>query len=488
MSQNFNIFEHHHGPEGECDHDHDHDHDHKHPQQEPENELDPAQRAAADALKFSFLALKIFMVIVAIFYVGSGFYQITQQENAIELRFGAIRTHTNSEGKETAIVTSGQLRYCPPYPIGQVIKVPIAPQTLTLNREFWWELPDAPNAEDAPKSGPLNPEKDGSLLTADANIVHMRWDVTFSVSNAVSFVRRVAKPSSDVRQMTLAADALVRSAAEDGILYAVAQTTADEIIRGVKVTGNDQTTTTITSTVQTAKARAQKILDAVDSGITINSMTVKRSEMPSSVREAYTAVITAESERGIQIDRARREASSLLGETAGNAHEPLAALITQYQTELARSEVDKDAEAAKKAAKTEAIINRAFDELKIYVKDGKPVEPETPDATTVDITGKAAGTIFDAVNYRTSLVAQVEGEANIFNGHYQVFKGNPALRKVVMSLLWLETKEKILSGDVETMYLPKGQTYLDLNRDPAIARAREEKRLRAQQNPQEAPH
>ena len=482
MSQNFNIFEHHHGPEGghdheNCDHDHDHGHDPK-----DQQDLDPAQQAAADALKFSFFALKLFMIVVAIFYVGSGFYQVSQQENAIELRFGALRTHKDAEGRETAIVTSGQLHYCPPYPLGQVIKVPIAPQTLTLSREFWWENS---GPDDAPKAGPLDPEKDGSLLTADANIVHMRWDVTFSVTNAVDFIRKVAKPSSDVRLMSFAADAIVRAAAEDGVVFAVAQTTADEVLRGVKVGTGDQTQseTAFSSTVQTATARAQKILDQVRSGITINSMTVKKREMPSSVRDAYTAVITAETERGNQIEIAKRQASSLLGETAGNAQEPLAALILQYQTELARAEVDKDAAAAKNADRLKAIIDTAFDDLKIYTKDGKPVAADTKDALSVDITGKAAGTIFDAVNYRTSLVAQVEGEANTFNGYYQAFKDNAALRKVVMSRLWLDAKESILTGDVETMYLPKGQTYLELNRDPTVARAREEKRLREKNAP-----
>ena len=65
-------------------------------------------------------------------------------------------------------------------------------------------------------------------------------------------------------------------------------------------------------------------------------------------------------------------------------------------------------------------------------------------------------------------------DAEYFSSLLPEYRRNP---RIVRSRLWQDAKERILTGDIETMYLPRGQVYLDLNRDPKVQQDRERKRL-----------
>ncbi|MFP3344956.1 hypothetical protein R0J87_20990, partial [Halomonas sp. SIMBA_159] len=57
--------------------------------------------------------------------------------------------------------------------------------------------------------------------------------------------------------------------------------------------------------------------------------------------------------------------------------------------------------------------------------------------------------------------------------------------RIVKSRLWQDTREAIFtSPDVETFYAMPGDLRLDMNRDPEVMRAREERALQAEQEQQ----
>ena len=90
------------------------------------------------------------------------------------------------------------------------------------------------------------------------------------------------------------------------------------------------------------------------------------------------------------------------------------------------------------------------------------------------IGGEVAELIHEARTYRTQVQAQVRGEAEYFNSLLVQYRKNP---QIVLNRLWQDTKEVILTGDIETIYLPKGQAYLELNRDPKVRKERQRQRL-----------
>lgn len=286
----------------------------------PLTPVDPAQQSLADALQFSFTALKAIMVLLLIGYIFTGVFPVDEQEVAVRLRFGEIVG-------EDRIYTQGW-HFGLPVPIESRVEVSTASRSVQVTEAFWYEVTEQQaslnEGERARQLGrPLNPEKDGSLVTGDGNIVHARFAAAYRVPGddpdaVIDFVRNVASPEK--------AQEMVRAAIEEGALYAAAQSTADGFIN------NDERIRIL------ARQRAQQTLDQLRTGLRIETLSAETSP-PNAVIEAFNAVSEAESQRGSLIDAARQEATRTLGAAAGAAAEPLFELVRTY--ELARSARDE---------------------------------------------------------------------------------------------------------------------------------------------------
>ncbi|MEX0885861.1 MAG: SPFH domain-containing protein [Phycisphaeraceae bacterium] len=438
------------------EHEHDHVHgDHQHNgDAELLQDLDPAQQSLADALRVSFTILKVIMVLLLAAYLFSGVFRVEENMRAVRLRFGAI------VGDEMTRVHEPGWYFGWPYPIEQKLHIPVSPRSVSTGDAFWYEVTARDLAQEMRPMRPLNPERDGSLLTGDANIVHGRFSATYSITDPALFVENVglAQPGSDrlpdgtpARHALDFADLLVRSAAEQGIIFAVAQVEADDFIDGRMNRG-------------LAVMRTQEVLDALNAGITVNRMEALNEQMPQPVYEAYQAVVRAESERGETIDAARQERARLLGQTAGPAHEGLYAMIRAY-------EAARDANDADTAATALAQIDEAMATLHLPAEHG-----------AAPVRGDVAGLINEAIRERTAVVERIQAEAHTFQSLLPEYRARPHL---FTTRLWQDAKETILTGDIETFYTMGGHFYPVLSRDPAIQREREQRQIIDQQQRQQ---
>lgn len=425
----FNIFEHKH------DHGDGHDHDHAHGQNET---LDSAQQSLADALKITFGLLKIIMLVLLCYYIFlSGLFTVKSGERAVKLKFGQIVVANDGNGLDP-----GGPYFALPFPIESTKRVQMTQRSIELNSEFWWSA----SGDDAGKSiseiaaqsgGPLDPVTKGSMITGDANIVHTRWRVLYQVSNINSFLENVG----DFKL----ADQIVSNAAQEAAIYAVSQTTADEVING-------------RPGVEQAKSKLQEILSSLDTGLEVVEVTAPGKSMPLSVRSAYEAVVSAVSEQGQKVEAARQERARILGEAAGEGYEDLLQLIDAYETAQTAKDQVKMQELAKQ-------LDTAYRSLKIDQKR---------------IGGQASKVINDALGYRTQISQQLEAESKQFNDLLGQYRANP---EIVLNRLWFDAKQEILtSPDIEVFYTPaNAQPYIELNRRPDVQAAREKARLQAQQ-------
>lgn len=417
------------------DHDHAHGHGHHHDHFEP---TDPAQQSLADALRVSFAVLKWTMVGLLVIYLFTGVFRVEEQTRVVRLQFGSIVGEPGQEVYEPGWY------FGLPYPIEQKIEVPVAPRTLNLVDQFWFESDASGRTLDerAAGAGPLNPERDGSLLTGDANIVHGRFEVTYSIADPAAYVRNVG----NLRQ----ADAMVRNAAEQGIVYAIAQTEADAVIRNQ-------------INRLAAVTRMQDVLDAMETGITIREQNFSLTDrtMPLPVRASYQAVINAESERGRLIEEARQERTSILNEAAGEAHDELFNLVLEYELAVSAGETDR-------AEQLSQAIDEAFRTLEVETEMGpRPIG------------GEAASVINRAHTDSTQVVQRIKAERNTFESLLEQYRESPEL---VKSQLWQSARQAIFTGEVETIYAPtQDQLNVLVNRDPQIQRQREQERLRREQ-------
>ena len=416
--------------------------EHHHPhsyEQSPSVELDPAHQSLSDALRVSFWVLKIVMVLLLGVYSFSGVFNVREQEVAVRLRFGKI---VGDSGQQ--VLTPGGPYFAFPFPIEQIVRVSTSPEQVELDREFWYEIDSSGVGLSAMqgKPGPLDPRRDGSLLTGDANIVHARWTATYTVVDPVNFVTKVGDAST--------ARMVVSAAAQQGVVYASSRVGADELMKAQQL--------------DSARRRTQSCLDTLGCGIQVTSLALKEAAFPLSVRPAVQLVLDAESEKTQSIEAAQQQWNTILGNTAGEAYPALLALVDRY-------EQANDTEDQAQAWRLQDEMDAVFDRLMIGYRD-----------RVVAIGGEVAAMLHEAKTYRTEIVAQMRGESQYFASLLPQYRQNP---EILLNRLWQDARQQILTGDIETIYLPPGQAYLELNRDPLVAKQRERKRLMDEQRQRE---
>jgi regulator of protease activity HflC (stomatin/prohibitin superfamily) len=414
---------------------------------------DAATRSLADALQVSFALLKVAMVVLLVIYLGSGVFRVPEQSRAVRLVFGQIVK--NDEGANR--IYDAGLYVGLPYPIGEVIQVPVTSQTTRLDRPFWFEVREQDLGKDIAElaeqyaNRALNPEQDGSLLTGDANIVMGRFRVTWKVNDPALFIENVglAGAEEDLNPLSRA-ERLVRNTSERSIVHAVSEVTADAFISGGGSTNTEK-----------AARLTQTLLDELRSGIQVERIEAVRHIPPPSAYAAFQAVSNAESQRANQINQARQEAARTLGETAGKATEALVALIERYELAVEAGRADESAALLEQ-------INTALAERSVPVEEG-----------ALPLGGAVAERINQAEAYRDRAREQVKAEAQAFSDLLAAYRANP---RILVNRLWQNTRERVLTAEgVETIYAPTSDLRLDIGGDPKIERLRQERSLEAAQ-------
>lgn len=399
--------------------------------------LDPAQQSLAEALRVSFAILKFAMLGLLIAYAFSGTFSVGSNEVALRLRFGDYVGDPGSRVLERGTYLAA------PFPIEQVVKVDTRPATLSLDREFWFETTKGDSGLtrtqlQGQKAQPLHPLRDGSLITGDSSIVHAKWTLTWRVADPVAFLTNVGS-----RRM---GESIVRLVAQQGIVHAVAQLAADDVLRGIV-------------NRELAVSLMQRRLDDMRTGLVVDQLALDKVSAPMRVAGSFDAVTSAESDRAGRIVAAQQERARILGETAGEASAAIVELLTAY--ERAVDEGDADA-----ARRLQDRIDAGLGELRIG------------DAS---IGGEVARVVNAAKTYRTQIVEQVAAEAQAYSQLLPQYEQNPRL---VLAKLWEDARESILTGDVETFYTVPGQLELQLNRDPELLKERQKEQLRSRKREQ----
>ena len=240
--------------------------------------------------------------------------------------------------------------------------------------------------------------------------------------------------------------------AERSVVHAVAQFTADQIQKGLR--GADY---------ESIRRAMQASLDQLESGLKIDNVTATQTVFPLPVQESFRQVLQAQNEHARRIDEAQKERSTILGETAGEAYEPLLALIQQY--ELASSRQDAAA-----LQQLDQQLDLSFRGLSVPWGDRQ-----------ISIGGKVASMINDASVYRGSVVKRTQADAEYFRRLKTQYDKNA---RVVLDRLWQDAVQQALADpDVEMLFVPRNwEPDIRINRSPEKQRQREERRIQAQQN------
>ncbi len=197
---------HHHGHHGQG-----HDHGQG---SEPEMQ-DAGSQALSEALRSSFTVVKIVMVLMVVIFFGSGFFTVGSQEKAVILRFG------NPVGAGESRLLGAGLHWSFPYPIDEVVKIPITEQQVVSSTIGWWRTTPEQEltGEELPAGPSLNPAIDGYVITGDRNIVHSRATLRYHIEDPFNFTFNFVSASNTVQNIL-----------DNSLLYSAAHFTVDDIL------------------------------------------------------------------------------------------------------------------------------------------------------------------------------------------------------------------------------------------------------------------
>lgn len=282
--------------------------------------LDAAQQSLSDALRVSFTVLKVLMFFLMLVYIFSGIFRVEGEDLGVRYRFGE-QVGTYQTGWHFGL----------PFPIEETIVVPGNLQSVRLDESFWYNNPDDKAPEELAFQQ-LNPLTDSFLITGDTNVVHVQFEVGYTIDR-----NKVDQYLRNVGSLEKAQD-LVRTAAERGMIHSIASAKIEDIITKSKFNAQD------------ILARTQGVLTDLETGIKVQQVLIdnKNQSMPNQVREAYNGVTQAQADKVRRIQEARRAYDETLGRTAGRAHTDLLVMIRAYESALGQeqSELAKDLRAA----------------------------------------------------------------------------------------------------------------------------------------------
>jgi modulator of FtsH protease HflK len=218
-----------------------------------QSDFDPGNKALAEALRISFVVLKIVMVCVIGFFVYGGLYKVEQNERAVVLRFGRV------VGGAARAVQGPGFHWAWPYPVEEIVKIPASNTERKLRVGAFWYFQTAKEMLGV-EVGQVNPRlefiRDGYSLTAsksaakvamsdmggteesggggeatgrvnapqvDYNLVHTKWIIRYQVTEPLDFVDRLwdgtenGWPNVEVLLQNVLSDSVIRVSANRDI-------------------------------------------------------------------------------------------------------------------------------------------------------------------------------------------------------------------------------------------------------------------------------
>jgi membrane protease subunit HflK len=404
--------------------------------QQPQTKSDQAYKFLSDALRASFTLLKIIIVVLLALFLFSGFQTIGPYEKALVLTFGKI----SGEG-EKRVLEPG-LRWVWPYPIQEIVRIPVEKKTnLALDSLWYYERPED-KLEKNQNFGPtLNPLIDGYSLTrgerqqtgrnqSDYNIVHTKWQLTYQITDPESFFKNAYVNFADIEAGQNYSDVIEKNITtmlqgllSDAVVSTLVNYTIDDVLFGQ-----------IGSITDHVKTSLQEKLNQIQSGITAVSIQLVSQAPPRQVADAFWASVQAANAKETLIKDAQAYYDKSLNEAGGPVAEELLAAL-----------------------------------------EDKNSDPKQLDKLWPQLAGQAQDVIAKAEAYRTRVIEDAKANADYFNSLLPEYRKNP---KLVVQKIWQDAVQQVLDeADEKIVMQPTGnknEVRVLINRDPAIKRKQEE--------------
>jgi len=397
-------------------------------------ELDAAGKSLSEALRISFVILKVIMVVLIIAFLASGFKTVDSDKQALVLRFGKIR----GVGEGRILKPRTRPYWIIPYPVERMVKIPVEKKIDLSTRSFWYYLSNERMLSDPSIArdrvlGQLDPKQDGFLISrsekisetisgstgSDYNIVHCKWRLTYQIDNPERFFKNIkvedAKPGDIYLDVIVKSiTPLMQNIFEDAIVTSTVKYTIDDIMYEK-----------VAQLTEDIKGLVQEKLDTIESGIKVVQVQLTDKTWPLQVDREFQALATASQDRQKSINDARAYAESTLNEAAG----PIAEKLFAALNDSTASEEEKE-------------------------------------LLWSQLAGTAREKISKAMSYRAKITADARANAQYLKDLLPEYRKHPEL---VIQEIYQDAMERIYNNVEEKFFVPEGvQTRIQINRDPKL--------------------
>ena len=226
---------------------------------------------------------------------------VKQDEVAVILRWGKI------VGVGEGRILQPGFHWSFPEPIDKIVRVPVRRVKSLEIEEFWSASLDNPQIR-PPEF--LIPYLHGYCVSGDNNLIHMRLQVSYNITEPISYITKVKNEEE-----------LIRMAVSNAVIETVGNSTVEEALR-----------TQLDKISRVIRHKSQETLDSLDSGITISAIYLERSTPPLQVVEAFNKVIKAEQIKSTRINESNTYANRITNTARGDASVILAKAQTYRNT------------------------------------------------------------------------------------------------------------------------------------------------------------
>ena len=280
--------------------------------------------------KNNIILIVIFIVLMVLLWLGTGFYRISAGEIGIELLFGKYNKSTPSG-----------LHWLLPKPIGNIEVVNIS-KVRRLDIGF---------------RGVSN-SKNSLMITGDQNIVDLNFTVYWQIKDqngAKKYLFNIKSPEE-----------VIKAAAESSMREVMGQTSLQDVLTNKKQYIINKATTLI-----------QKMLNSYKAGIQINNVELLEVNPPSQVIDAFDEVQRAKQDKEKFINEANAYKNKIIPEAKGKASQIIneAEAYKQEQINLAQGEAEKF-----KAIYKSYLLYPEVTKKRLYLETMEEILDKTPKA------------------------------------------------------------------------------------------------------------
>ena len=294
-------------------------------------------RAMEQALRSSFVILKLVIAVLVIYLVFSNTYSVDQDKSgAIELRFGQIQTTDPDE------VYKPGIRFAWPYPIEE--KVEIKRERPVKSNAAWHAPIGRVEIGDPPENRPVDASSDGYVITSDDKILHIRAEMTYRVTDPGSFKFTYAE-ATEVLQLIL----------DNGITYSASESSFSDILANP------------TRFAEAVKRQVGDLVRNYSLGVEVTRINVsgKDVKLPLMTQKAYDSFNGVPARREEALSSAKSEAEAIhraIGSGDGPSGSSLNALSGEVET--IRNQANNQAQAMR--ASVDSLANRFKEIIEKY--------------------------------------------------------------------------------------------------------------------------